>query len=426
MNILMMSNTYTPLAGGLERSVKSFAVAYRKRGHRVLLVAPAFDRMPRREQGVLRVAAIPRIGGSAFSARLPIPGLLAHVSKIFQPDIIHAHHPFLMGDTALRIASLRQVPLVFTHHVLFEQYTRCLLPLRTNVAQRFVIDLATGFANLCDQVFAPSQSVADLLCKRGVTAPVDVVPTGVDLARFRGGNGARLRKAAGIPADAFVVGHLGRLAPEKNLRFLATAVVSFLREEPRGWFVVGGQGPGEAMIQQVCQKAGVDGRLRMLGELQGHWLADAYHLMDVFVFASQSETQGLVLVEAMSAGVPVVAVDAPGVRDVVIDGYNGRLLPIEHTRQFTAALHGISSLTTGERDAMHRNVSSTAKQLSMTLCAERALKIFATLSNGSRKMRIEDARRWARVKRSLHTELLIVKKTVHATRVLIEEACAHA
>jgi len=426
MNILMMSNTYTPLAGGLERSIKSFAVAYRKRGHRVLLVAPAFDRMPRREPGVLRVAAIPRIGGSAFSARLPIPGLLAHVSEVFQPDIIHAHHPFLMGDTALRVASLRQVPLVFTHHVLFEQYTRCLLPLRTNVAQRFVIDLATGFANLCDQVFAPSQSVAELLHKRGVTAPVDVVPTGVDLARFRGGNCARLRKAAGLPADAFVVGHLGRLAPEKNLRFLATAVVSFLRDELRGWFVVGGQGPGEAMIQQACQEAGVDGRLRVLGELQGHWLADAYHLMDVFVFASQSETQGLVLVEAMSAGVPVVAVDAPGVRDVVIDGYNGRLLPRENMREFAAALHWISGLTAGQRDTMRRAVNTTAKRLSMTLCAERALKIYATLIDGSRKRRIEDARRWARVKRSLHTEMLILKKTVHATRVLIEEACAHA
>jgi len=426
MNILMMSNTYTPLAGGLERSIKSFAVAYRKRGHRVLLVAPAFDRMPRREPGVLRVAAIPRIGGSAFSARLPIPGLLAHVSKLFQPDIIHAHHPFLMGDTALRIASLRQVPLVFTHHVLFEQYARCLLPLRTNVAQRFVIDLATEFSNLCDQVFAPSQSVAKLLHARGVTAPVDVVPTGVDLARFRGGTPARLRKAAGVPAEAFVVGHLGRLAPEKNLRFLATAVASFLREEPRGWFVVGGQGPGEAMIQQACQEAGVGGRLRMLGELQGHWLADAYHLMDVFVFASQSETQGLVLVEAMSAGVPVVAVDAPGVRDVVIDGHNGRLLPAENTSQFAAALHWICGLTAGQRDAMLRNVKTTATQLSMTLCAERALKSYAALIDRFRKRRIEDARHWARVKRSLHTEMLILKKTVHATRVLIEEACAHA
>lgn len=426
MNILMMSNTYTPLAGGLERSVKSFAVAYRKRGHRVLLVAPAFDRMPRREQGVLRVAAIPRIGGSAFSARLPIPGLLSHVSKIFHPDIIHAHHPFLMGDTALRIASLRQVPLVFTHHVLFEAYTRCLLPLRTNVAQKFVIDLATGFANLCDEVFAPSESVAELLQKRGVTAPVDVVPTGVDLARFRGGNGVQLRKAAGIPAEAFVVGHLGRLAPEKNLHFLATAVASFLREEPRGWFVVGGQGPGEAMIQQVCQDAGVEGRLRMLGELQGHWLADAYHLMDVFVFASQSETQGLVLVEAMSAGVPVVAVDAPGVRDVVIDGYNGRLLPTENIPQFAAALRWISRVTPAQRDAIHRGVKATAEQLSMTLCAERALKIYATLVDGSRKPRIADARRWARVKRSLRTEMLILKKTVHAARALIKEACAHA
>ncbi len=164
----------------------------------------------------------------------------------------------------------------------------------------------------------------------------------------------------------------------------------------------------------------------MLGELQGHWLADAYHLMDVFVFASQSETQGLVLVEAMSAGVPVVAVDAPGVRDVVIDGYNGRLLPTENILQFAAALRWISCLTAGERDAMHRGVKDTAKQLSMTLCAERALKIYATLIDRSHETRIEDARLRAWAKRSRRTEMLILKKTVHAARVLIEEACAQA
>jgi len=426
MNILMMSNTYTPLAGGLERSLKSFALAYRKRGHRVLLVAPAFDRMPRREAGVLRVAAIPRIGGSVFSARLPIPGLLARVSEVFEPDIIHAHHPFLMGDTALRIASLRQVPVVFTHHVLFEQYTRCLRPLRTNVAQRFVIDLATGFANLCDQVFAPSESVAEILQKRGVTVPVEVVPTGVDLVRFKGGNRAALRKAAGVPADAFVVGHLGRLAPEKNLRFLAIAVAAFLREEPRAWFVAGGTGPGEELILQACRKAGVANRLSMLGELQGHWLADAYHLMDVFVFASQSETQGLVLVEAMSAGVPVVAVDAPGVREVVVDGYNGRLLRRENAREFSAALRWISGLAAGERDAMRLGAKATAKKLSMTLCAERALKSYARLIETSDKTRRVDARPWARVKRSWRTEMLLMKKSGHAVRALIAEACSRA
>ena len=426
MNILMMSNTYTPLAGGLERSIKSFATAYRKRGHRVLLAAPAYDHMPSREWGVLRVPAISHIGGSVFSARLPIPGLLVRASEKFQPDIIHAHHPFLMGDTAVRIASLRQVPLVFTHHVLFEQYAGCLLPLPTETAQRLVIDLATGFANLCDHVFAPSQSVADLLCKRGVTALIDVVPTGVDLVRFGGGNRASLRKAANLPRDAFVIGHLGRLAPEKNLRFLAEAAVQFLREEPRAWFVIGGQGPGEAMIQQLCQEAAVADRLLCLGELQGHWLADAYHLMDVFVFASQSETQGLVLVEAMSAGVPVVAVDAPGVRDIVIDGVNGRLLPTEDVQQFVDALRWISHLTPAQRDAIQVGVKATAKKLSMTLCADRALKIYAALNQRSRKMRIPDVRRWARAKRSLCTEMRIFNKMVHATRALVQQANAHA
>ena len=425
MNILMMTNTYTPLVGGLERSVTSFAKAYRSRGHSVRVVAPFFRGQPGRERGVTRVPAIPNVGGSPYSIQLPIPYLLARVVKTFRPDIVHAHHPFLLGDTALRLAALDQVPFVFTHHILFEQYTRCLLPLRKSVAQRFVIDLATSFANLCDRIFAPSHSVADLLQKRGVTVPIDVVPTGVDLARFMGGNRAHLRKAAGVRPDAFVVGHLGRLAPEKNLRFLATSVVAFLRGEPRAWFVVAGQGPGEAMIQQLCQEAGVGDRLRCLGDLQGHWLADAYHLMDVFAFASQSETQGLVLVEAMSAGVPVVAVDAPGVRDIVIDGCNGRLLPTENTEQFVDALTWISRLTPAQRDAIRRGVRTTAKRLSMTLCADRALKIYAELIATSRTTGLHDARRWARAARWFHTERLIFKKTLHAARALVKEAGVH-
>jgi glycosyltransferase involved in cell wall biosynthesis len=419
MNILMMTNTYTPLAGGLERSVTSFAKAYRSRGHAVKVVAPFFRGKPPRERGVIRVPAIPNVGGSPYSVLLPIPHLLSRVVKRFRPDIVHAHHPFLLGDTALRVAALEQVPFVFTHHILFEQYTRCLLPLRTSDAQRFVIDLATGFANLCDRIFAPSHSVADLLHARGVTTPIDVVPTGVDLARFMGGNRTQLRKAAGVPPDAFVIGHLGRLAPEKNLQFLATSVVSFLRQEPRAWFVVAGQGPGEAMIQQLCQDAGVGDRLRCLGDLQGHWLADAYHLMDVFAFASQSETQGLVLVEAMSAGVPVVAVDAPGVRDIVIDGDNGRLLPEENVELFAEALAWMSRMTPAQRDAMRRGVRTTAKRLSMTLCADRALKIYTELIATSHATDVRDARRWPRIKRWLHTETLIFKKTLHAARALV-------
>src|SRR5439155_17654412 len=123
MNILMMTNTYLPHVGGVARSVASFTEAFRRRGHGVLVVAPTFDPLPEQEEGVLRVPAITNFNNSGFSLRLPVPVVLSREFDRFQPDLVHAHHPFLLGDTALRVAALRNLPLVFTHHTLYEQYT---------------------------------------------------------------------------------------------------------------------------------------------------------------------------------------------------------------------------------------------------------------------------------------------------------------
>jgi glycosyltransferase involved in cell wall biosynthesis len=119
----MLTNTYLPHVGGVARSVASFTEAFRRRGHRVLVVAPIYDDLPEHETGVYRLPAITHFNGSDFSLRLPVP-LPSAVIDEFDPDVVHAHHPFLLGDTALRVAVTRQRPLVFTHHTMYEQYTK--------------------------------------------------------------------------------------------------------------------------------------------------------------------------------------------------------------------------------------------------------------------------------------------------------------
>jgi glycosyltransferase involved in cell wall biosynthesis len=208
------------------------------------------------------------------------------------------------------------VPLVFTHHTLYEENVHY-VPGNEEALKRFVIELSTGYANLADKVFAPSESVMELMQAHGVQSSIEVVPTGIDVKKFIHGDGQAVRKQHNIPADAFVVGHVGRLAPEKNLEFLAWAVANFLKSQPAAHFLVVGKGPSEEVIQQIILQEGLQDRFHMAGVLKGDDLINAYHAMDVFVFASQSETQGLVLTEAMAAGIPVVAVDAPGVREVV-------------------------------------------------------------------------------------------------------------
>ena len=327
MNICMFTNTYLPHVGGVARSVANFTTDLREMGHQVLVVAPTFpDRKPGEDsQEVLRVPAIQNFNGSDFSVRIPLPFIINERIDEFKPDIIHSHHPFLLGDSAMRAAYRRNLPLVFTHHTLYEEYTHYVSSSSTTM-RRFASNLSTLYANLCYQVVAPSESIADLIAERGVKRPIEIIPTGIDFNFFRQGNGGRFRQNFRIPEDARVIGHLGRLAPEKNLVYLAEAVAAAMQKDTKVWFLVVGSGPSMTDIEKIFQNAGLVDRLVMAGKQTGENVRDAYHAMDLFAFASKSETQGMVLAEAMAAGLPVVALDAPGAREVVEDEKNGRLL----------------------------------------------------------------------------------------------------
>lgn len=378
MNIVMMTNTYTPHVGGVARSVDAFTRAYRARGHEVLVVAPEFPGMPEEEPDVIRIPAIQNFNGSDFSVVLPVPGYLDEALDDFAPDLVHSHHPFLIGATAIRVASHRDCPLVFTHHTMYEQYTHY-VPGDSPALKRFVIRLSTSYANLCDQVFAPSESVAGTLRRRGVTTPIEVVPTGVVREQFAQGDGAAFRARLGIPAEARVVGHVGRLAAEKNLGFLARAMAAVAVRRRDVHCLVVGAGPAEAEIRAAFRRAGVGERLHLAGKRVQPELADAYHAMDCFAFASLTETQGMVLAEAMAAGLPVVALDAPGAREVVRDGANGRLLPVQDETAFAAALEDVLGLTGAERERCLAAVAETAAVYDLEACADHALAVYQRL-----------------------------------------------
>jgi glycosyltransferase involved in cell wall biosynthesis len=428
MNVVMMTNTFLPHVGGVARSVAAFSAEYRRRGHRVLVVAPEFPDVQANEVDVLRIPAIQNFNASDFSVALPLPSGLSEALDAFEPDIVHAHHPFLLGMSGLRAARARQLPLVFTHHTLYEQYTHY-VPGDSPRLQRFAIELATAYANLCDQVFAPSNSIAELLHERGVTTPISEIPTGVQVKDFTRGDGRGFRHRMSIPADAFVVGHLGRLAPEKNLDFLARAVAEFLRIDSNSHFLVIGSGPSEADILEVFNTEGLAERLHLAGVLQATELADALHAMDVFAFASHSETQGMVLTEAMAAGVPVVALDAPGAREVVSDGINGRLLEHQQRTAFADALSWLAGRSPQQRDALTQAARTTANRFSLQHTAEKALSVYAdtlTRSQGKPSIHDEDSENQAldRAINLIRAEWEIVKGMAEAGGTALTETDA--
>lgn len=413
MHMLMVTNTFTPHVGGVAQSVQGFTAEFRKRGHQVLVLAPVFAGTPEQEQDVIRMPAVQHFNGSDFSLPMPIPRGVAAAVKTFAPHLVHSHHPFLLGDTALRIAATRNLPVVFTHHTQYEHYTHY-VPGDSPQLKHFVMDIVTGYCNLCDAVIAPSESVAKVLRGRGVQVPITVIPTGVNVQRFASGDGPAFRRRNGIPSTAFVVGHVGRLAPEKNLRFLTESVAGFLRTNDQARFLIAGMGPSREEIRMILATHDLTDRLHLVGVLERQDLADAYRAMDVFVFASQTETQGMVLTEAMAAGVPVVAVDAPGVREVVRDRENGRLLTCENIDEFVAALSWTASRATEEKQQLTRELAKTASQFSMDHTATQTLALYESLVGIKPKRKNIEASLWTSTRRRMAAEWKILRNIAHA------------
>lgn len=414
MNVLMLTNTYLPHVGGVARSVSGLAQGLLDRGHDVRVVAPEFPGSPEVENKVIRITALQRFAGSDFSMPLPLTWPLSDAIEDFAPDIVHAHHPFLLGDTALRVAAGYQLPIIFTYHTRYELYGHYVAQ-DSEWLKRLVLSLAHGYCDLCDHVIAPSQSIARHLTDNGVAAPITVVPTGIDVAAFATGQRERGRARWNLPSDAFVAGHVGRLAPEKNLGYLTNALILFLHQHTKAHVLVTGDGASRTMMQDAFASAGFEHRVRFTGVLTGDALHDAYACQDVFVFSSRSETQGLVLVEAMATGSPVLALNAPGVREVVRDGVNGRLLSKNADgATFAEALHGLASLNRHDWAHLCEAARRTACDFSTERCLDRTLDLYQTVSDSGSMHKQSEQSTWEYARRRLEREVDIVSNIARA------------
>jgi 1,2-diacylglycerol 3-alpha-glucosyltransferase len=240
----------------------------------------------------------------------------------------------------------------------------------------------------------------------------------VDNAKFAEGSGRGFREIFGIPEDAFIVGHVGRLAHEKNLEFLGRSVAAFLSEKPTAHFLLVGDGPYTKTLLEDLGKAGFGDRVHAPGILSGRLLTSAYRAMDTFAFASHSETQGMVLTEAMAAGVPVVAVDAPGVREVVKTGGNGIMLPKDSVPDFVRALRRIAD---EPRFHLVAGCTATAEAYSIQNSTRKLVAIYERLAEEQHTHDHVDDTAWERALRLAEAEWDLVKGVAGAASDAIFE-----
>lgn len=374
MNVVFFTNNYKPFVGGVPIAIENLAQRLRERGNRVYVFAPDYGEKQEDDLDVFRCWSIRNFNDSKFA--LPLPLSIERYADFgdLQADIVHVHHPFLLGETGMHAARSAELPVVFTYHTQYEKYAHY-LPFGEKMVGDIAIKLSTRFANSCDAIIAPSSDVQKLLIERGVRTPIRVIPTGVDLKHFKRGNGPELRAQYGIPEEAPLLLFVSRLAKEKNVGFLIDAFERIASVIDDAHFLIVGSGDDEADLREQAEKTECSKRIVFAGTLGGETLLSAYKAANLFVFSSLSETQGLVVLEAMASGVPVVAVDAPGVRDVIEENQNGYMLPDGEMDGFVAACLTVL----GNRSLMERlkeGAYKRAKQLSLASTTRRVEDLY--------------------------------------------------
>ncbi|MCI0546968.1 MAG: glycosyltransferase [Candidatus Rokubacteria bacterium] len=351
MRVGLFTNNYLPFRGGVSTAVETVRVGLEGLGHHAWVFAPAPHPPSPDRGGVFRYPSVPAPTYPGFALPWPYSRRLAARASALALDVYHAQHPFLLGPAARRLARRARRPLVFTYHTRYEKYAHY-VPLPERFIAALAIRLSCRFAASADLVIAPSAVIADFLRSREVGTEVAVVPTGVPLGEFCPGDRERSRAALGLDAGDLLCLYVGRLDREKNVERVIEAfgqIAGALR--PARLFLVG-QGSHAAALEAAAESSPARARIHFHGSVPRSALPPVYRAADLFLFASETETQGLVLAEAHACGLPVVAVRASGVEEVVRDGETG-LLTKADAGELAAAAIGLL-LDPARREAMSR------------------------------------------------------------------------
>jgi 1,2-diacylglycerol 3-alpha-glucosyltransferase len=323
LRVGFFTEIYRPVVNGVVASVEALADGLRARGHEVYCFAP---RMPGYEEAdgpVFRMPSLPLPTRTAYRLTLPLVSRRNLNGVIKRLSLVHVHSPFVTGWMGLRYARRYGMPLVYTYHTQLEAYAHY-IPFEPRATRFAAAQLTRTFANHADAVVVPTPAMAERLRELGVTVRIEVVPSGIDIARFGAGRrDEALRAGAGAgPSDRLLL-YVGRLAKEKNIdllfRALAYAGDASLK------LVVAGEGPLREELEASARALGVAPQTTFLGIVPRNELPNFYASADAFVMPSTTETQGLVIAEALAAGAYVIAADAPQNREVL--GGAGQVVP---------------------------------------------------------------------------------------------------
>jgi glycosyltransferase involved in cell wall biosynthesis len=341
MRVLMISDVHFPRINGVSTSIQTFRRDLMRLGHESTLIAPRYPQgIADAGDEILRVRSyqVPRDPEDRMMRRSDIRRLLPEL-RARNFDVVHIQTPFLAHYAGLELARELGLPTVESYHTYFEEYLHHYVPLLPRGLMRFLARRFTcAQCNQVDHLIAPSRAMRDALLAYQVRTPVTIIPTGLQTDRFEPGDGAAFRERFGIDVARPVLVHVGRIAHEKNIDFLLRMMGPLREQIAEVLLVVAGEGPALAHCRRLAAELGLQNHTLFVGYLdRQRELLDCYRAGDAFVFASRTETQGLVLLEAMAQGVPIISTMHMGTIDILGAGRGCVVVEEEEERSFADA-----------------------------------------------------------------------------------------
>ena len=376
MKIAFFTNNYLPNVYGVPMSVETFRKEFEKRGHTVFVFAPNYSDYQDTNKNIFRYPSLDIEIKFRLPLGIPYSRKMDRIIEKLDLDIIHSHHPNLLGSAAMKWAKKKNIPLIFTWHTLYDKYTNFVPFLPAKLSAGWIIKKAVKYANQADRVIVPTQSIEPIIKNWGVVNKIFPVATGIDAKCFSGSDRKKIREKYQIKDDETVLLLVSRLTEEKNISFLFESVVEVLKKNPKTKFMLVGDGYLKGELEKETRKRNLDQQIIFAGLVEAEEIKNYYAAGDIFVYASKSETQGMIITEAMYMSLPIVAVKATGIESLVENNVNG-ILTTEIEGEFADAV-----LKLVENADLRKKFSENAKKIAREkytskICAEKMLKVYA-------------------------------------------------
>lgn len=372
MKIGFFTDGYLPQINGVATSTEELAVSLRKIKNKVTVVAPNFPNFKDKGKNVLRLKSVKIYRNPDIRIAYMFPDRILGqvITKDF--DAIHGFSGGSIPSLGLALAKMKRKPYVFTYNTRWNQYTHYILNGRV-VKPKAVEKAMTVFCNRCDAIIAPANFVKEELLSFGVKRPITVIPNGVDIEKFDKAKKGLIRKKLKIKKDGKIVLYLGRLAKEKSIDFLIRVFAKVEKKNPNTYLLIAGDGPYKEKLENLVKNLNLTGKVIFLGLVAFKDVPSVYKEADIFAFASQTETQGMVVLEAMASGLPVIVAKDRVFQDVIENGVDGFLVEKKEA-EFGEKLENLL-----RDDKLREKISEKAKKKAQQFSLDEIAKKFDTL-----------------------------------------------